>query len=88
VRARRLDSVPGFGIDRVAAAATGDPEVLRMENLDTDLPPPPGVIEATRDAVGPVEYNSWLPFSGRTDLKEAVSDHVEGRSGLRYDPSS
>src|SRR5918992_2649885 len=88
MRARRLDEVPGFGIDVVAAAASGDQDVLRMENLDTDLPPPPGVIEATRDALGRIEYSSWLPFSGRLDLKEAVADHVERRSGVSYDPSS
>ena len=88
MRARRLKDVPGFGIDKVAAAAGDDPEILRMENLDTDLPPPPGVVEATREAVGPVEYSSWLPFSGRYDLKEAVADHVERRSGVRYDPYS
>ena len=88
MRARRLDDVPGFGIDKVAAAAGDDADVLRMENLDTDLPPPPGVIEATQEAVARPEYNSWLPFSGRTDLKEAVADHVERRSGVRYDPGS
>ena len=27
---RRLDSIPGFNIDRVAAAAGDDPDVLRM----------------------------------------------------------
>ncbi|HEX2058734.1 MAG TPA: pyridoxal phosphate-dependent aminotransferase [Actinomycetota bacterium] len=88
MRARRLDDVPGFGIDKVAAAAGDDPDVLRMENLDTDLPPPPGVVEATQDAVARPESNSWLPFSGRFDLKEAVADHVERRSGVRYDPYS
>jgi aspartate/methionine/tyrosine aminotransferase len=88
MRARRLDDVPGFGIDVVAAAASDDRDVLRMENLDTDLPPPPGVIEATRDALGLIEYSSWLPFSGRLDLKEAVADHVERRSGVRYDPQT
>ncbi|HEX2049462.1 MAG TPA: pyridoxal phosphate-dependent aminotransferase [Actinomycetota bacterium] len=77
--------MPGFGIDKVAAAAGDDPEVLRMENLDTDIPPPPGVVEATRAALGDPEYNSWLPFSGRDDLKDAVADHVERRSGVRYD---
>jgi aspartate/methionine/tyrosine aminotransferase len=88
LRARRLAEVPGFGIDKVAAAAGTDPDVLRMENLDTDLPPPPGVVDTTRRAVGEPGYNSWLPFSGRQDLKEAVADHVEGRSGQRYDPNS
>ena len=88
LRARRLANVPGFGIDKVAAAAGADPDILRMENLDTDLPPPPGVVEATRRAVGEPAYNSWLPFSGRYDLKEAVVDHVEARSGVSYDPYS
>ena len=37
---RRLAHIPGFNIDRVAAAAGTDPEILRMENLDTDIPPP------------------------------------------------
>ncbi|MDQ3963187.1 MAG: pyridoxal phosphate-dependent aminotransferase [Actinomycetota bacterium] len=88
MRASRMRDIPGFVIDKVAAAAGEDPEVLRMENLDTDLPPPPGVIEATQEAVERIEYSSWLPFSGRSDLKEAVADHVEGRSGVRYDPGS
>lgn len=83
-----MRDIPGFGIDKVAAAAGEDPEVLRMENLDTDLPPPPGVIEATQDALERIEYSSWLPFSGRLDLKQAVADHVERRSGVRYDPGS
>jgi hypothetical protein len=30
---RRLDGIPGFGIDRVAEAAGSDPEVLRLERL-------------------------------------------------------
>lgn len=88
MRARRLEAVPGFGIDKVAAAAGEDPDVLRLENLDTDLRPPPGVIEATRAAIEKDEYNSYLPFSGRFDLKAAVADHVERRSGVRYDPES
>jgi len=83
--ARRLDHIPGFNIDRVAAAAGDDPDVLRMENLDTDVPPPPAAVEATRAAVGQDHANSWLPFNGREDLKAAVVDYVERRGGPRYD---
>ncbi len=82
---RRLDDVPGFNIDRVAEAAGDDPEVLRLENLDTDVPPPPEAVEATRAAVGEDDANSWLPFTGRDDLKEAVAAFVERRGGPRYD---
>ncbi len=87
-RPQRLAEIPGFGIDQVAAAAGSDPEILRLENLDTDLPPPPGVVEATRAAVGVDEYNSYLPFTGRDDLKAAVAGHVQRRSGVAYDPAT
>ncbi len=82
---RRLEGIPGFNIDRVAAAAGDDPEVLRLENLDTDIPPPPEALEATRAAIGHDEANSWLPFTGRDDLKEAVAAQIERRGGPRYD---
>src|SRR5919206_3680560 len=82
---RRLEHVAGFNIDRVAAAAGDDPDVLRLENLDTDVPPPPAAMEATRAAIGEDDANSWLPFTGRDDLKEAVAAFVERRGGPRYD---
>lgn len=81
----RLDHIPGFNIDRVAAAAGNDPDVLRMENLDTDLAPPAEALAATREAIGTPEGNSWLPFTGRDDLKQAVAEYIERRGGPRYD---
>lgn len=78
-----MAGIPGFGIDEVAEAAGDDPDILRLENLDTDLPVPDGVIDVTRRAVGADEYNSYLPFDGRADLKAAVADHFERRSGVR-----
>jgi len=82
---KRLENVPGFSIDRVAAAAGDDPDVLRLENLDTDIPPPAEAVEATRAAVGTDAANSWLPFTGRDDLKQAVAASIERRGGPRYD---
>jgi len=81
----RLHEIPGFNIDRIAAAAGSDPDMLRLENLDTDLPPPPEAVAATRAAVGMDETNSWLPFAGRDDLREAVAALIERRGGPRYD---
>ena len=81
----RLDDIPGFNIDRVAAAAGSDPDVLRMENLDTDLRPPAAAIDATRDAIDTYDGNSWLPFTGRDDLKAAVAAFIERRGGPSYD---
>jgi aspartate/methionine/tyrosine aminotransferase len=85
VSVRRLDHIPGFNIDRVAAAAGDDPDVLRMENLDTDIPPPHEAVDATREAVGTDDANSWLPFTGRDDLKDAVAEFIARRGGPRYD---
>jgi hypothetical protein len=62
VNVSRLEHIPGFSIDRVAAAAGDDPDVLRLENLDTDIHPPEAALEATRAATGEDEANSWLPF--------------------------
>jgi aspartate/methionine/tyrosine aminotransferase len=82
----RLKGIPGFSIDKVAAAAGSDPEMLRMENLDTDIPPPAGAVEATRAAVGTDEANSWLPFTGMRELKHEVARMIVRRGGPQYDP--
>jgi aspartate/methionine/tyrosine aminotransferase len=90
-RAERMQPVVGFGIDRVAALAEetggshGGP-ILRMENLDTDLPLPPEAIETTRLKLDDPKSNSWLPFTGDLDLRAAISDFLADRSGHRYDP--
>jgi N-succinyldiaminopimelate aminotransferase len=84
----RLEGIPGFGIDRVAEAAGSDPEVLRLENYDTDIPPHPDAVEATRAAIGRDEANSYLPFSGLDEMKEAVAELIARRGGPHYDPYS
>jgi aspartate/methionine/tyrosine aminotransferase len=91
-RTQRLQAVRGFGIDRVAAAADAPvrahPEwpVLRMENLDTDLPLPPEAVSVTAANLTEPKSNSWLPFTGDLDLRAAISDFVAARSGHRFDP--
>jgi len=80
--------MPGFSIDRVAAAAGDDPEVLRMENMDTDVPPPAVAIEATKAAVGRDETNSYLPFTGNLELRTAVAELLHKQTGQRYDPET
>jgi aspartate/methionine/tyrosine aminotransferase len=82
----RLDGIPGFGIDRVAAAAGSDPDVLRLENYDTDIRPHPEAIEATRAALDRDDANSYLPFSGLDEMKEAVAELIARRGGPSYDP--
>jgi len=85
---RRLANIPGFSIDRVAAAAGNDPEILRMENLDTDIPPPQAAIEATRHAVTRDDANSYLPFIGTRELRTVVAHHLQKLSNQQYDPDT
>jgi len=82
----RLNDIPGFSIDRVAAAAGEDPSVLRLENLDTDLRPPVEAVAATREAIERDEANSYLPFTGTEPLRTAAAAHVSRLSGVAYDP--
>jgi aspartate/methionine/tyrosine aminotransferase len=88
MRTRRMTEIPGFGIDRVAAAVGEDPDVLRLENLDTDLVPPEAALWATREAVGEDDANSWLPFTGKVGLRRAVANQFEERSGIAVDPDT
>jgi len=82
-----MELIRGFGIDRVAAAAdAGGRSVLRMENLDTDLPLPPEAVPETIAGLATPEANSWLPFTGDLDLRAAISEFTEARTGHRYDP--
>lgn len=85
-RTERFRDIQPFGIDRVAAAAGDAPDVLRMENLDTDVPPPAAAVAATRDALGTDDANSWLPFTGLAPLREAVAERLQAQTGRAYDP--
>jgi N-succinyldiaminopimelate aminotransferase len=85
-----MATIHGFGIDRVAHAAdrvTARWPVLRLENLDTDLPLPPEAVPVTAGALTTPKANSWLPFTGDDDLRAAIADLLVGRTGHRYDPA-
>jgi aspartate/methionine/tyrosine aminotransferase len=85
-RPHRLAGLPDLGVDAAARAAGSDPEVLRLENLDTDLRPAPAVLAVTRESVGLDEANSYLPFNGLLELREAVSARLRRDTGIAYDP--
>ncbi|MEQ8654707.1 MAG: hypothetical protein RIC87_19735 [Kiloniellales bacterium] len=86
--AKRTRNLAGIGLDRVAAAAGSDPEVLRLENLDTDIPVPAVALEETRRAVGDPSCNCWLPLTGRLELREAISQRLKRQTGRDYDPAT
>jgi aspartate/methionine/tyrosine aminotransferase len=82
----RLRDIPGIGVDVIgdAADAAGDPDILRLENLDTDLRPPRVAVELTRAAIDDDAANSYLPFQGHQALREAAAAHVGRLAGRRY----
>lgn len=67
-----------------AADRAADPELLRLENLDTDLRPHPEAIAASRKAIDDDDANSYLPFPGHERLRRAVAAHV-GRGAREID---
>jgi N-succinyldiaminopimelate aminotransferase len=79
--------VAGIGVDRMGnrADAAGSPDCLRLENMDTDVPPHPLAIAATQVAVTEDRNNSYLPFTGQSRLRNAVAAHVSRLSGVQYE---
>ena len=63
----RLTYVTQIGVEQMGDLADRlkDPDVLRLENLDTDLRPPHSALEGTRRAVDDDNANSYLPFLAR-----------------------
>lgn len=83
---QKPNSLPGFSIDKIANAAGNDPDILRMENLDTDLLPPESAVESTRKAIGQDAYNSYLPFTGLAELRADVAQKLSRETNKMYAP--
>lgn len=86
----RLTHIPGIGVDAIGdrADALGDPTMLRLENLDTDVKPPLIAVERTRQALAEDAANSYLPFQGARSLRAAAAAHVGRLAEATYDPDT
>lgn len=86
----RIADIPGIGVDKMgnAADALGSAEMLRLENLDTDIAPPEAAVQATIAAVRRDNSNSYLPFLGMNDLRHAAAARVSATTGVSYDPGA
>jgi len=82
----RLEHITKIGVEVMGDLADklSDPEVLRLENLDTDLRPPQSAVDFTKHAVDDDEANSYLPFFGLNPLRKAATALVERQSGQTY----
>jgi aspartate/methionine/tyrosine aminotransferase len=58
--------------------------MLRLENLDVDIPPDSEAIAHTRRAAGEDCANSYLPFVGQAHLRDVAAQHVARMSGVAY----
>ncbi|MCH8959107.1 MAG: pyridoxal phosphate-dependent aminotransferase [Proteobacteria bacterium] len=83
----RLKHITRIGVEQMGdlADSLDDPEVLRLENLDTDLRPPQAALDFTKQAIDDDDANSYLPFLGMDALRQAAADLVGKPSGLEYD---
>jgi aspartate/methionine/tyrosine aminotransferase len=83
----RLEHIARIGVEQMGdlADALSDAEVLRLENLDTDIPPPASAVAFTKNAAGDDNANSYLPFLGLDSLRQAATKLVSRQSGQDYD---
>lgn len=84
---KRLAHLRPLGIRAIAESGQVAADILRLENIDTDIPPAPAAIAATRDSVGTDDANSYLPFTGRPELRTAVAKRLDAQTGRAYDPA-
>jgi N-succinyldiaminopimelate aminotransferase len=86
-RCDRLREIGSIGVERLGALADAqaDPELLRLENLDTDIRPWPAALEETHRSIDADAANSYLPFVGQEALRRSATAHVSRMSGVQYD---
>lgn len=83
----RLEHITRIGVEQMGDLADSleDVEVLRLENLDTDLRPPQSALEFTRQAVDDDDANSYLPFFGLDVMRQAAANLVASQARREYD---
>ena len=83
----RLNHITRIGVEQMGdlADSLDDPGVLRLENLDTDIPPPADAVDFTRRAATEDDANSYLPFLGLDSTRQAATELVGRQAGEEYD---
>lgn len=83
----RLEHITRIGVEQMGdlADSLADPDVLRLENLDTNILPPPVAVAFTQEAVTDDDANSYLPFLGLASVRRACAGLVAQQAGCDYD---
>jgi len=85
-RPTRLRDIASIGVERMGDLADGaQAALLRLENLDVDIPPCQAAIERTQAAAQSDPDNSYLPFIGQHRLRRVAAAHVAATTGVPYD---
>jgi len=85
-RPARLTNIAGIGVDKMGSIGdtAANAGLLRLENLDCDIPPDPVALARTSSAAREDVANSYLPFIGQARLRDTVARHVSNLSGVQY----
>jgi aminotransferase len=85
--AKRIQAVPPSGIRRFFDIAATMDDVISLGIGEPDFDTPPAIVRAGIASLqaGETHYTS---NSGILELREALSDHLEGLYGVHYDPET
>ncbi|HXY71045.1 MAG TPA: LL-diaminopimelate aminotransferase [Actinomycetota bacterium] len=90
--AKRVESLPPYlfaELDkRVAAKRAEGADVISLGVGDPDLPTPPHVVEALREAALDPSTHRYPSYYGMPELRQAVADYYERRFGVLLDPET
>jgi N-succinyldiaminopimelate aminotransferase len=84
----RTATLTPIGVEQMgdAADALRSADMLRLENLDTDLRPPAAALAMSRSQIDDDDANSYLPFLGHDRLRRAATALVQRHAGIDVGP--
>jgi len=81
-------SIHWFSVGQMIRAKEAEGvKVISLGSGNPDLPTPPAVVEALRQAAQEPNYHRY-PFSIHTDLSQAIADWYDRRFGVQLDPQT
>ncbi|MFZ0501621.1 MAG: hypothetical protein WAM52_21035 [Steroidobacteraceae bacterium] len=84
-RPNRLQHIAGIGVDRMGAIADAAAEdLLRLENLDVDIPPDAQAVARTQEAASLQDANSYLLAQGVCATSMAGWGEFHGSQYIRF----
>jgi LL-diaminopimelate aminotransferase len=90
--AGRIESLPPYlfaELDRkVAARRAAGADIISLGVGDPDLPTPPHIVEALREAAADPSTHRYPSYYGRPELREAVAAFYARRFGVQLDPET